>query len=258
MWSIKGKNKIKPYNGTFAFKSDIGMVRINNEDQAKVLVNASKDVLMLVCDGMGGHNKGDYASSTAVSHFEDLFFAKNKFFSIHFAKLWLTQVISQCNKIIYNEADCFPMYKGMGTTLVAAFIRKNKLIVLNVGDSRCYSYTDATIHQLSEDQSYVNYLMKTGEISETEANNHPDKNILMNALGIYPSVNYTITVYPYKGENILLCSDGLTNNISEKEMFSILKTDDTTAQKVDSLIRIANNNGGSDNIAISLWEVNHD
>ena len=248
------KKNVKKNSGKFAFKTDIGRIRITNEDQALVKVNASGDVLLLVLDGMGGHNKGDYASRLALNHISDSFESKSHFFSDFTARLWLQNTVISANKYIYDQSCENETYKGMGSTIVCVLLRNDKLFMLNAGDSRAYLVTRNKLNLISEDQSYVSYLCRSGSITEEEAKIHPQKNLLLNALGIYPSLNFNLFTRKYNGEHIVLCSDGLYNNISDKEMHAILNSDERPDIKVDTLIRVANKNGGSDNIAIAYFE----
>jgi protein phosphatase len=247
------------YHGTYAYKTDIGKVRTANEDQAMVLTNAYGEVFLIVCDGMGGANKGDLASQLAIDAVTASFRHKHKHVAGYLDQLWITRACKEANKVIYDQAEKNPDCKGMGTTLVCALISGNKIMTANIGDSRAYRVTLEAIDQLTEDQTYVHFLVKTGKITPVEALTHPDRHVLMNALGIYPSVSLTINEYPYAGETILLCSDGLYNQVEAKQIHSILLTDERADQKVQSLISIANNNGGSDNIGVSYWEsIDHD
>ena len=107
---------------------------------------------------------------------------------------------------------------------------------------------------MTEDQTYVAYLVRTGQITQEEALTHPKRHVLMNALGIYPSASIDLKVFPYLNEEILLCSDGLYNNVPVDDIAAIVKGNDTVEMKVNELIAIGNKNGGSDNIAVVLWE----
>jgi serine/threonine protein phosphatase PrpC len=246
---------MKPvYKGTYAFKTDIGKVRVSNEDQAYVQLNSDGEVFLIVCDGMGGQNKGDYASKMAIDSMLDSFAHKNSHVPSFLRKTWITQAVKKANGIIFDEADKNSVYKDTGTTLVAAWIVKDKLVLANVGDSRCYALKNDMLVRLSEDQTYVDFLYRTGKISESQTLSHPERHVLMNALGIYPSASVDVKVIPYHGEPILLCSDGLYNNVAENEIRSLISTDERADQKALSLINEANNNGGSDNIAVAYWE----
>lgn len=240
--------------GQFAYKTDIGKVRISNDDQAIILSNASGDVIMCVCDGMGGQNRGDYASKIAVDILSEEFRNKARFASALGVRLFLSSLMKKINLAIYNEAQSSLDYKDMGTTIVVAMLYKENIFVVSVGDSRAYTVRYENLKQLTEDQTYVEYLYRTGKISKEEMKTSKDRHILMNALGCYPSVSFEIKVYPNIKTPILLCSDGLYNNASEEEIHAALSTNERIELKIDTLISIANSNGGSDNIAIAYWE----
>ena len=245
----------KYLTGRFYYRTDVGKVRLNNEDQAMALTNASGNVLLLVCDGMGGQNKGDLASSLAVSTIVSSFKNRKGFLNSYFAKLWVGRVIREANKSIYDQSQINPNYQGMGTTIPLLLIIKDVAIMGHVGDSRCYflkSHHDLV--QMSEDQTYVGYLLRTGQITAEEALTHPKRHVLMNALGVYPSASIDIKVFPYLNEEVLLCSDGLYNNVPVEDIAAVVKGSDSVDQKVNELIAIGNKNGGSDNIAVVLWE----
>ena len=244
----------KRFNGKFAFATDIGKIRINNEDQALALTNTNGDVLLVVCDGMGGQNKGDLASSLAIHVVRDEFKEVNKFHNLLHIRWWLNETLKLANQTVYSDANRNPSYKGMGTTLSLVVIYKKYIIIANVGDSRVYRYSSNGFEQLTEDQTYVGYLYRTGQIKKEEMKTHPKRSILMNALGIYPTLNVDFTIKKYYGETLLVCSDGLYNNADDNAVVSILNNNDAVEQKVNELISVANNNGGSDNIAIALWE----
>lgn len=239
------------YQNDFAYKVDVGKVRIANQDQANILTNSYGDVLMLVADGMGGHNKGDYASKLTIDFLSDEFKKRKKgFVSIFVAKLWLQYVVGRANKLVFNTGEKSVQCKGMGTTLVVILIHKKSIVVLNVGDSRAYLYREDKLEQLSEDESYVEYLKRSGQLSEKEAAKRKDKNVLLNALGIYPSISFNSRLLAYHNESLLLCSDGLFNNLKEEAIKDILKKNFSAKETVNELINKANKNGGSDNIAV--------
>lgn len=242
-------------SGRFSYKTDIGRIRLSNEDQAAAMINASGNVLLVVCDGMGGQNKGDLASSLAINTITTSFKSRKGFLNRYFAKLWVSQIIREANKSIYEQSQSNKSYQGMGTTITLLLIIKDTAILGHVGDSRCYFLRNRReFTQMSEDQTYVGYLLRTGQINQEEALTHPKRHVLMNALGVYPSASVDIKTFPYMGETVLLCSDGLYNNVPVNDIASILKGEDTVEQKVDELIAIGNKNGGSDNIAVVIWE----
>lgn len=249
---MKQKNYIF---GRFAYKTDIGKVRLSNEDQANAMINQHGNILLLVCDGMGGQNKGDFASQLASKTISEEFRKKNKFFNGFTASNWVRRVIQKANKEIYSLASENEIYKDMGTTLSLVLIVKNTLIIAQIGDSRVYSMDEnKKLTQLSEDQTYVGYLYRTGQITKEEMSSHPKRHMLMNALGVYPSASAEITIKRYRNETLLLCSDGLYNNVPDNDIASIVRGDDTTEEKITQLIGLANSYGGSDNIAVVIWE----
>ena len=245
----------KYLTGRFSFKTDIGRVRLSNEDQAAALTNASGNVLLVVCDGMGGQSKGDLASSLAINTVLTSYKNRKGFLNKYFAKMWVSGVIREANKCIYSQAQSNKTYQGMGTTITLLLILKDVAILGHVGDSRCYFLRNRReLTQMSEDQTYVGYLIRTGQITPEEALTHPKRHVLMNALGVYPSASVAVTSFPYTGERVLLCSDGLYNNVPVNDITSVLRGDDSVEQKVNELIAIGNKNGGSDNIAVVIWE----
>ena len=242
-------------SGRFSYKTDIGRIRLSNEDQATAMINASGNVLLVVCDGMGGQNKGDLASSLAINTITTSFKSRKGFLNRYFAKMWVGKVIREANKSIYEHSQSNKTYHGMGTTITLLLIIKDTAILGHVGDSRCYFLRNRReFTQMSEDQTYVGYLLRTGQINQEEALTHPKRHVLMNALGVYPSASVDVKSFPYMGETVLLCSDGLYNNVPLNDIASVLKGEDTVEQKVDELIAIGNKNGGSDNIAVVIWE----
>lgn len=250
----------KNYHGTYAYKTDIGRVRKTNEDRAIILMNSDNEVFLAVSDGMGGSEKGDVASKLTIDLLNASFKKKKKHRYLFSDKRWITRTCKSINKKIYSMAEKMKKAEknsekiGMGCTLVAVLISAERMMIANIGDSRAYMLKDGEIKQLTTDQTYVEYLLKTGKITEEGAKTHPDRHVLTNALGVYNSLSLSITDMPYHGESILLCSDGLYNNLDSKEIANILLTDERTDQKVVSLISIANHAGGSDNIGIALWE----
>lgn len=250
-----GKNN-KELSGRFAYKTDIGKVRLTNEDQASAALNSRGDVLLIVCDGMGGQNKGELASNIAIRHLvED--FVTSKFRNSFQVGMWLNRRIRAVNKYINNEANKNPLYRGMGTTLTAVILCRESLVLAQIGDSRLYQINNAKLEQLSNDQTYVNYLYRTGQITKEEMETHPRRHMIMNALGTYPSVDIDLSIKSYHGQTLLLCTDGLYNNVSEATIASVLKGSDTPEEKVNELISIANSNGGSDNIGLVIWEATY-
>ena len=238
----------------FSFGSDTGLVRPINEDNVNITRLNSGDIVFMVLDGMGGHSKGEKASKIAMSIILENLEKKNSFNSMIECKSYIVKTIKKANKEVNILGSNNMQYYGMGTTLILGYIRKNKMLMCNVGDSRMYSYSNTSIEQLSEDQTYVQFLYKTGKIKKEDMKIHPKKNVLMNALGTYPSLSIASKVFNEVPKNIMICSDGLYNMVEEDELLEILKLQVESKIKIDLLIEKANQNGGLDNIAVGLLE----
>ena len=240
--------------GRFGCKTDIGLVRPSNEDKALSLIDADGNVLLCVCDGMGGYMKGDFASKIATDIIGSAFKSKTHWvFPFQITK-WISRVIKSINYSVYQEALHTPNLKGMGTTLVLAVFFKDNIYIANIGDSRCYVLEQDVIRQLTRDQTYVEYLVSHNEITEEEKLTSKDRHALMNFVGKNKTIDYEYKVVKNEKKTILLCSDGLYNNASNKQIFSALNSEERLDQKISTLIGIAKANGGTDNIAVSLWE----
>lgn len=229
--------------------SVIGMKRTNNEDA--IYVNEQKN-LYVVADGMGGCNAGEVASNTAISIFVEAM-EKTENEEILDRMMFATRA---CNQIVYQKAKNNIEYTDMGTTLVAACIEKEKVFIIYVGDSRAYRFRDNELCQITTDHPYVMELVKIGSITKEEAEVHPKKNIITRAIGVREDVEPDIVIADIKeGDKILLCTDGLSNMVSNKEMEKILTTECSTEEKVKKLVLLANHKGGLDNISLILIEI---
>jgi serine/threonine protein phosphatase PrpC len=243
--------------GTYFFKTDCGMVRPKNEDNALIVENVNiGDTLMMVLDGMGGHNKGDKASQMALDIIQEKFkYLKKPFKTLFGIKRFISKAVKKANKEINVLGTNNIEYHEMGTTLILAYRHGNKVIMCNVGDSRFYAANEGNFVQVSEDQTYVQFLYKTGKIKKEDIKIHPKRHVLMNALGTYPTVSIVTKVIKKPMDKILLCSDGLYNMLSDDEINEVLQTALlTTEEKTKVLVKKANAAGGIDNIAIALWE----
>ena len=246
---------MKTKKGQFAYYTNIGKERTTNEDVAIVLANKSNDVLMVVCDGMGGYAKGDVAARIALDTLKEDFEKFDRFLNSLEVKRFLTRNIKKANHKIYKLAHENNLSSKMGTTITAAIIRKNRLFVVSIGDSRAYIVED-TIIRITDDDSYVNYLYRLNRISFEEMDTHPKRHILMNALGLTPNINFDVSFYRHDNSRIFLCTDGLYTMLNEEKIYNILTMNMSTEEKCRLLIDTANENGGKDNIGLALWEVN--
>lgn len=240
-------------SGNYTSILDRGRVRISNDDNVLATINGEGDILLIVCDGMGGYKRGDFASRIVIDTFKDEFINHSKFINRYHAVNWISKIIRKTNKIIFNYAQ-EQEYKDMGTTIALVLIFKKYIVVAYAGDSRVYFYDDKQLKQISEDQTYVEYLYKKGEITKDQMLTHPNRHTLTNAIGIFPSPNIAFDFYKNENQSILLCSDGLYNNLTDNEIHAIISTNELIETKAKTLVACANGNGGSDNIAIALWE----
>lgn len=240
--------------GRFGCRTDIGLVRASNEDKALSLIDAEGNVLLCVCDGMGGYMKGDFASKIAADVIQNAFRSKHKWFFRFQVYNWIDKVIKTINFSVFSEANDSESFKGMGTTLCMAIFYKDRIYVANIGDSRCYMLFKDELKQISRDQTYVEYLAAYNEIKEEEKCTSKDRHALMNFIGKKKSVDYELKIIRNSRKTVLLCSDGLYNNATNKQIFSALNSQERLDQKISTLIGIANSNGGTDNIAVSIWE----
>ena len=240
--------------GRFGSKTDIGLVRASNEDKALSLIDADGNVLLCVCDGMGGYMKGDFASKIATDIVNSAFLSKKKWLFSFQVSNWVSKVVKAINYSVYSESCDGERFKGMGTTLVLAIFFKDNIYIANIGDSRCYMLGEDKVIQLTRDQTYVEYLLSHNKITADEKLTSKDRHALMNFIGKDKTVDFEYKIVKNERKTILLCSDGLYNNASDKQIFSALNSDERLDQKISTLIGIAKANGGTDNIAVSMWE----
>lgn len=207
--------------------------------------------LFIVADGMGGHKAGEYASKTAVETIVEFIEASDSGLLVASMK----KAIGEANKKVLKEAIIDTEKEGMGTTIVVATIKGDKLIVANVGDSRLYIVNENNITQLTTDHSLVEEMVRSGKIARSEARNHPDKNKITRAVGVFPKVEVDFFEAKIeRGDTILLCTDGLTNMVEDEEIKRIVLGQRDLVEKTATLIEAANKNGGTDNITALLIE----
>ncbi|WP_283678206.1 Stp1/IreP family PP2C-type Ser/Thr phosphatase [Lentilactobacillus sp. Marseille-Q4993] len=237
-----------------AYKSSIGMVRDKNEDAVGTFKNQQGVILALITDGIGGNKGGEVASQFVVSKIGQVF-KKTDIADSGTLKKWLEQILTEVNNDIINESNSDLNLKGMGTTFVAALIAQDKSLISNIGDSRGYLYRDGELVQLSEDHSYVNELVKSGDITPDEAKHNPYKNIITKSLGINDVSTADFREFDFQPNNqILLCSDGLTNMVDEDVIKGVLAKDIDVKEKCQQLIDLANQNGGLDNVTVLILD----
>lgn len=239
----------------FVVKTDVGMKRTVNEDRADVFVRQDGRILAVIADGMGGHNAGDVASEIALAEFKKYFAAYNP--TIVKAKDWLTYTFQSINQTILNHARVTKGCEGMGTTLIAGLFENTKGIIAHIGDSRVYETLPNSLKQITRDHSYVNVLIDSGEIDEEQAKTHPNKNVLMKAVGTEKSIQPDFHEVELKPNSyILFCTDGLSNKLSEPFIHTTLYSTNSLQEKGEELVEEANLAGGEDNISLILLSYN--
>lgn len=237
----------------FVARTNVGLIRKNNEDAYYIPDDTDKKFFILA-DGMGGHLAGERASGLATS------VISNELKNVAIESLEdvgnaITNAVIAANKEIFKESEENPEYRGMGTTLSLIYIYEGKLIYVNIGDSRIYEIFDKTLIQLTKDDSFVNYLVDIGEITEEEAKHHPKKNVLTKALGTSSRIGFDIEYKELKkGARYLLCSDGLTGMVKSDYIMQIVN-EKSIEKAGDILIDEALQNGGVDNITLILVEI---
>lgn len=235
----------------YYYLTDPGKVREQNEDSVVITENASGELLLAVADGMGGHKGGEIASSLVITQigkrFKELSSIGNKEDAIN----WLKEVISEANVAIYRYTSINVESMGMGTTIVCAVVTKDYLLFGNIGDSSGYVVKHNKLHKITNDHTLVNLLVKSGELTEEEAKDHPRKNVLMKALGAQTTIDMDIFDVDPTVEGVLLCSDGLTNMLDDEHIEKVLNENITVEEAVRKLIHKSNNRGGNDNISIA-------
>lgn len=232
-------------------KSDVGVVRQNNQDYCLAGEFTDGVTWAVVCDGMGGANGGNIASETAARTIsEKLNFGYHEAMNDNSIKHLIVSAIEAANATVFSRSRSDAALVGMGTTVVLAIIKNDSLYIAHVGDSRIYVVTKDSINQLTVDHSVVQLMIDRGEITAEEAKDHPQKNVITRALGVDDEVriDYSQEVFN-EGDIVLLCTDGLTNFVSNSTIMDICNTYDSYSL-ADALVDKANENGGGDNVTV--------
>lgn len=235
-----------------AYQTDIGHQRKENQDQVAKFTAPDGTLLVVVTDGIGGSRSGDVAAQITVDHLGRQFQAASPNSSLE-AIRWFAREVQLINDEILQKSTENPKYQGMGTTLVAAIIFDQAMVVANIGDSRGYVLHDNLLTQVTIDHSLVNELVKHGDITEEEARNYPQNNIITRAIGVSADARIEVNRFDLgAGDQILLCSDGLSKMITREQMMGVLESDLSLTEKCSQLIKMANEAGGPDNITVLI------
>jgi protein phosphatase len=238
--------------------SDLGNIRTNNEDMGLFFKIADENVirekgyLMMVADGMGGHQAGEVASKMATDIISHEYYKQNG----SEVEKNLAKVLTLANKSIFEKASSSDTHKGMGTTCTVLVVINQAVYYAQVGDSRAYMQKGNSIMQITTDQTYVQELVNNGDITEAEAAVHPKRNILTNAMGTKPDMRVDTGKYKHIFENndrLLLCSDGLYDYLNAEELKEILVANDIKTA-AGLMVQQAKARGGHDNITVVIAE----
>ena len=234
-------------------KSDKGKVREMNQDYYYISNSLDQVQLYVLADGMGGYNGGEIASSLAVQTAKN--YIENNFKDIEKDRDSIIQLlgssIEYANMVVYEKAKENKELQGMGTTLEICLIYNNKVYIGHVGDSRIYRIRKQFIRKLTQDHSYVQKLVKEGTITKEQAAHHPQKNMLMKALGCNAFVEPDVMVKGFLKDDILImCSDGLSNLVDQETIYE--KASKNIEQATKDLVELANDRGGYDNITVII------
>lgn len=232
-------------------KTDVGKVRTSNQDSYAAGEFQNGVAWAVVCDGMGGNAGGNIASSTAVKSIsEKITMGYRDGMTSSSIKNLLITAITNANYEVYDMANANAELKGMGTTVVAAIITPGTVYVSHVGDSRAYLVSKSEIRQITKDHSVVQDMVEKGEITPDEAKIHPRKNLITRALGVDEEVKADFLAEDTTSDDVLLiCTDGLTNFVDQSDIYRVV-CDEPYTDFADTLVDMANKNGGADNITV--------
>jgi len=236
----------------FRFGTDIGLKRDENQDAVRCEY-FGHNVLAVVCDGMGGERAGKEASALAIEEFFQRFSAGySESLDDEGIRKLLISSVSAANSVIYTRARLDFKNFGMGTTCVAAYINSTSAFIINVGDSRAYLITDQKLLQVTTDHNVATLLYEKGKITEEEMENHPQRHMLVRAVGVEKTVLPDTFILDYEGKiSLLLCSDGLSGYCSDDEVYNVILNAEFD-NVADELIKLANSKGGSDNVTVAV------
>ena len=248
-------NADREFNCTAIAMTDVGEIRKSNEDKIVFIqphdenVLSNKGSLAIVCDGMGGHNSGELASKIGIQGVSKYYY-KSK---ANIAQS-IREAMVYAHKEIISVAKRNPKHARMGTTCTAVVILEKSLTIGHAGDSRAYLISPSGIRQLTKDHTYVQHLYEKGVITDVERNNHPDRNIVTMVLGTQNEFIPEVYAYEYvfgPDDILMICSDGLYDYISDKELLQILIENNST-DAAELLIDTAKMRGGHDNISVGI------
>ncbi|PTM59128.1 Stp1/IreP family PP2C-type Ser/Thr phosphatase [Desmospora activa] len=235
-----------------------GRVRKDNEDSVCLFQSAKGVDVAVLADGMGGHQAGDVASQAAVRIIQEKLSSLSSAMDTKELRRRASDAAIAANEEVFRLATQNKKYQGMGTTLITAVLGREEIILAHIGDSRAYLLHNNGLYQVTEDHSLVNVLRQHGEITEDEARMHPQRNVIVRSVGTNETVEPDMIVTPwYRGDILLLCSDGLSDMVEVEEIGSILTSPLSLQKQAEQLLQRALDAGGTDNISIVLVKQNN-
>src|SRR5574344_1332536 len=230
------------------YQTDPGKVRSHTEDSLTIVKNLTGEYLLVVADGMGGHKAGEIASSLVVSELGKRFSLLSSIGTKEEAAIWLKEIIDEINVKILKYAEEHIDASGLGTTCVCYILTNEFLLFGNVGDSSGFVFKKGKLYKVTKDHTLVNMLLENGELTAEDAKTHPQKNILMKALGAAEVIEMDIFDVERDVDGIFLCSDGLTNMLTVEQIEKVLNDKELEIEdQVGKLIMKSNTRGGTDN-----------
>lgn len=238
------------------YQTDPGKVRSHNEDSVTIVKNLTGEYLLVVADGMGGHKAGEIASSLVVSELGKRFSLLSSIGTKEEAVIWLKEIIDEINVKILKYAEEHIDASGLGTTCVCSILTNEFLLFGNVGDSSGFVFKKGKLYKVTKDHTLVNMLLENGELTAEDAKTHPQKNILMKALGAAEVIEMDIFDVERDVDGIFLCSDGLTNMLTVEQIEKVLNDKELEIEdQVGKLIMKSNTRGGTDNITVAYMKM---
>lgn len=239
----------------YAVKSHKGMIRETNEDGFNIVTGDDGiPVALIIADGMGGHNSGEIASKMAVDFIShEILDINSCAYDTDKMLKFIENLMEGANAHVYSASSQQGMNFGMGTTLISAVAFENRMFIGHVGDSRVYLLRNGILSKITVDHSLVEELVKEGSLSRAEALNHPQRNVITRAIGCTPKVQIdTYTCGIDDRDTFVLCTDGLTNMVSDEEIKTIIENASSPEAACEELVNRANCNGGEDNITVII------
>lgn len=241
----------------FASCTNIGKIRTNNEDSLFVPgrdTSLCQSFFIAVADGMGGHSAGEVASMITIKSILSFLERPGVYqLALTNPEKVLSEAVSEANKKVYLLSQQSGVFKGMGSTITAALCFEDRVVIANIGDSRAYHITKDAITKLTIDHTLVQQMLDSGQLSNENAVNNPQRHILTRAIGIRSEETPDIFQYKWeKGDMLLLASDGLFEQTTEQDIYQALQEESTIQQKCDALVALAMEKGGTDNISVCI------